>query len=83
MALRQVILACLLLAVATVKCEEESQIKVITVPSLSAFLEEHPDADMTPLELVEEAEVLKADVPFITKVYRIGYRVAGKTCFNS
>lgn len=81
MALRQVIVFGLLLAVAAVKCAEESDIKVITVPSMSEFLEQHPDADFTPLELVEEAEVLKADAPvtpFITRTYRIGYRVAGK-----
>lgn len=79
MALRQVIVLCLLLAVASVKCGD---IKVTTVPNMEKFLEENPDIEFTPLELVEEAEVLKADAPvtpFITRTYRIGYRVAGKT----
>lgn len=82
MALRQFVVFGLLLALAlnAVECsnDEQSNIKVIEVPSLSEFLKENPEAEFTPLELVEE---IKADVsvsPYITKTYRVGSRVRGK-----
>lgn len=82
MALRQIVIFGLLLVLAlnSIECssDEQSNIKVIEVPSLSEFLKEHPEAEFTPLELVEDTKVDLAASPYITKTYRIGYRVAGK-----
>lgn len=85
MSLRQVVVFGLLLALAfnAAKCsnDEQSNIKVNVVPSLSEYLKENPEAELTPLELVEEAtmnDVSPLPSPYMTRTYRIGYRVAGK-----
>lgn len=82
MALRQVVAFGLLLALAfSVECstDEQSNIKVNVVPSMAEFLKENPETEFTPLELVEETTQTDASVsPYITRTYRIGYRVAGK-----
>lgn len=83
MALRQVVVFGLLLGLAlnSVECsnDEQSNIKVIEVSSLSDYLNENPEAELTPLELVGETRITDGSVtPYITKTYKIGYRIAGK-----
>lgn len=78
MTLRRAVVFALLLAVAAVKCAEESGFIVTVIPNMSEFLDKHPGADLTPLELVNNADEDAPARPAITRTYRIGFRIAGK-----
>lgn len=59
--------------------DEQSNIVVIDVPDMFEFLKENSGAELTPLELVKNITQTDAGViPYITRVYRIGYRIGGK-----